>query len=154
VRIERVDSNAGNLIGYVTVITGLIVGLGPLDLLSKALMTYSAIAYFIGLGFLLGSAISALLATRVRTWHLSPTVEWCLKWIQDPELSSSKGFDHLSVLQRSAIEIGDAVNHNFDVNQRKALWLIIAWILLVIGIGALVAFLGIYASTSSGNNAS
>jgi hypothetical protein len=144
-RTEGLDSKGSNLIGYVTVITGLIVGLGTIDVLAKLLTTsYTAVAYFLGLAFLIASAICALLGTKTRKWHYSPTIEWCLQWLQDPNFSADKGYDRRSVLQRAAIEIGDAVKYNFEENQRKASWLNWAWILLVVGIGTFVIFLGLY----------
>lgn len=145
-RAAAIDGKAANLIGYVSVITGLIIGLGTLDLLDKTLTIGQSLAYYLGLAFLVGSSISALLATSVRTWKFSPEVDWALKWITRPDLSSDKGFDRRTVLIGAATSIGNSAKENFKQNQKKAFWLKVAWMLLVVGIVILIVFLAIYAA--------
>jgi hypothetical protein len=49
-RISDLDDKAGNLIGYTTIVTGLIVGLGTFDILDKLSRPEFYIPYFGGIG--------------------------------------------------------------------------------------------------------
>lgn len=74
-RTKDLDTKAGNLIGYVTIVTGLIVGLGTFSILEKLSFPQYYIPYLLGVGALLFSII---------TFPICPTggfmgIQWCHK---------------------------------------------------------------------------
>jgi hypothetical protein len=68
------DSKAGNLIGYITIVTALIVGLGTFSILDKLSEPKYFIPYFVGIAALLFSIIISLFAIKTRKFYSSPAI--------------------------------------------------------------------------------
>jgi hypothetical protein len=82
-RINSLDTKAGNLVGYVSVLVGLLLGGGSL-LSGGAIFKTSSVLlssnhivpfiYFVGVAFLLVSIDCSLTALKVRRWIAVPNV--------------------------------------------------------------------------------
>jgi hypothetical protein len=131
------DSKAGNLIGYVTIVTGIIVGLGTFSILGKLSEPLYYTLYFVGIGSLLSSIIISLFAIRVRTWLSSPVISDLEEYYRDDKMK----YEH--VVKQVFFPLTHAVFQNFNINQSKAMLISISWIFLVIGIGFLVIYAGV-----------
>jgi hypothetical protein len=81
--IKDLDSKAGNLIGYVGIVTSLILGLGTFGLLSNITRIDYFILYFGGVIAFSLSIISSLLATKIRTFQFRPLVAQAQDYIID-----------------------------------------------------------------------
>ncbi|MGA9153159.1 MAG: hypothetical protein WBZ36_21485 [Candidatus Nitrosopolaris sp.] len=78
-RIAGLDSKANNFIGFISVVTGLLLGSSTFTF-SKLSCTYPSLTvlYFLGTGLLLVSIGFALSAIKIRRWHAVPNVETLL----------------------------------------------------------------------------
>ena len=139
------DSKAGSLIGYVTIVTGLIVGLGTFSILDKLSLPLYYIPYFVGIAALLLSIILSLFAIKVRPWEVSPPVEKLEDYYKDSKRV------YKSVVVTVLFHISQAVKVNLDSNQSKATRISLSWICLVIGIGSMVIYAGIIVATAGSN---
>src|SRR5690348_5110045 len=78
-RTNNLDTKAGNLVGFVSVLVGLLLGAGSLlsgaeIFKSSALLSNHTFApiYFVGVAFLLISIGSSLYALKARRWMIIP----------------------------------------------------------------------------------
>jgi hypothetical protein len=137
-RTKDLDSKAGSLIGYVTIVTGLIIGLGTFSILDKLSLPVFYVPYFIGISALLLSIVISLFAIKVTTWEFSPRIEDLEEYYKDPKRV------YKSVIVTVLFHISQAVKINFNINQSKATRISLSWICLVIGIGSMVVYAGIF----------
>jgi hypothetical protein len=140
-RTRDLDSKAGSLIGYVTIVTGLIIGLGTFSILEKLSSPYHYLPFFIGIASLLLSIIMSLIAIMVRKFESSPTNEQLEVFFNEREMN----YERIAA-QVIPSMIGIA-NRNSKHNDNKAIWISASWICLVIGIGFIVVFAGIFVTT-------
>ena len=73
-RVKDLESKANNLIGFVSIIVGLLLGSGTFKLSAALLYSLVSIPYFLGVGILLVSIEFALGAVRVRRYGALPDV--------------------------------------------------------------------------------
>lgn len=139
---KDLDGKAGNLIGYVTIVTGLIIGLGTFSILEKLSQPQYYVPYFIGIAALLASIIISLLAIRIRSWYSTPVIEDLEDYLKDNNM------DYKSVVIQVALPMIYALKQNFTINQCKARLIYWSWMCLVIGIALLVIYAGIFIYTS------
>jgi hypothetical protein len=124
----------------------LIVGLGTFSILEKLSGPQYYIPYLIGIGCLLASIISSLLAVRVRTmWKFSPGIPALIKYYED-----EPDYDRLANKVIGAMI--DALKTNNQSNNSKSQRIMASWVFLVIGIGSLVVYGAIFALTSNETN--
>jgi len=71
-RKRDLDGKAGSLIGYVTIVTGLLIGLGTFAILGSLSKPQFYFPYFIGIASLIVSIVFSLLAVRIRKWSAVP----------------------------------------------------------------------------------
>jgi hypothetical protein len=146
-RTRDLDGKAGNLIGYVSIVTGLIVGLGTFSILEKLSSPQYYIPYLIGIGGLLVSIILSLLAVKITsTWLYSPGIADLKRYYQDGQA------DYTALSDEVVPALIHALEQNFNSNNSKATKVMISWIFLVIGIGSLVIYGAIFALTTSKTN--
>jgi hypothetical protein len=145
-RTRDLDGKTGNLIGYVSIVTGLIVGLGTFSILEKLSGPQYYIPYLLGIGGLLVSIITSLLAVRTKVWKFSPGIQDLTKYYQDGQAD----YEQLADIVIPAMI--DALKQNFHDNNSKAGKVMISWIFLVVGIGSLVVYGAIFALTSNGTH--
>jgi hypothetical protein len=142
-RRKDMDSKAGSLIGYVTVVTGIIIGLGTFSILEKLSKPEYYIPYFAGISLLLSSIVISLIATRVTSWGIAPDVK------KIEEAMKEHVFTYRSIIRRVAIDMVDAVINNHEQNQNKARWIVRSWYCLIAGLILIVIYAAIF--TISGN---
>jgi hypothetical protein len=145
-RSRDLDSKAGNLIGYVTIVTGLIIGLGTFSILDKLSSPQYYVPYFFGISALLSSIILSLLAVKVRSWKFSPPIENLESYLKDNNRTSE------SISLTASFYIIGAVSNNFKTNESKARIISWSWISLVVGISFLVIFAGVFAAIGGPRN--
>jgi hypothetical protein len=141
-RRQELDSKASNLMGYVTIVTGLTITLGTLSLSNMLQLPQLYIPYFIGIGSLLTSVIMALIASRVMDWVVVPDIT------KLKEEHSDKRYEKITIISQRIGEMWKSVESNHDKNQYKAKWIMYSWCFLVAGLIILVIFLGILVATN------
>jgi hypothetical protein len=138
-RSTALDDKAGNLIGYVTIVTGLIIGVGTFDLLNRLASPVYYIPYFSGIALLLASMIVSLFAIKTIQWTGAPELKWLNEiWI-NPQ------YEYRTMIRQIAIRMVDAIdNTNYKNNENKARLIRYSWVLLIAGLVVLVIYLGIF----------
>lgn len=132
-RTNNLDTKAGNLVGFVSVLVGLLLGAGSLlsgaeIFKSSALLSNHTFApiYFVGVAFLLISIGSSLYALKARRWMIIPNVQTL---IDDFTVLPYK-----EVLQRIGGEMADTVSDMENQNNAKAKLIVLSWYLLTVGL--------------------
>jgi hypothetical protein len=87
----------------VTVITGLLIGIGTIDVFAKSMSKYYLI-YFSGISILLISVCLPLLAMRVRQWESAPTADYFKDLLYDDEVTYS------FLMSQHVVRPGEVVN--------------------------------------------
>jgi hypothetical protein len=131
-RTNNLDSKAHNLVGYTSLVVGLLLGGGSVlsggeifksTILSSNIFT---LIYFVGISFLLISIGFALTALKVRRWIVVPNVQTL---IDDYTL-----LPYSEVLQRNAGEMAKAVGNSEKRNNSKARLIEWSWYFLIAGL--------------------
>jgi Na+/phosphate symporter len=124
-RLSNLDSKATNLIGFISVVVGLLLGgsaFAPAGISNQAL----SVPYFVGISLLITSIILALLATKVMKWIAIPDVEY----LRQEYTKLAYG----EVLRRNAGEMINAVMDAEKKNNKKAQLIGWSWYCLVGGL--------------------
>jgi len=140
-RINDLDAKGHNLIGYVSVIVGLLVGVGTFQILGKLSSPEYYIPYFLGIFLLLSSLIVALTAVKITSWMTVPDV----KRLRDEYLKSN--YLYGTVISRVMGTMTDAVvemEDKSDVKARRINW---SWYILIAGLVSVVSYVVIFSST-------
>lgn len=138
-RTNNLDSKAGSLVGFVSILTGLLLGGGSVLLggqvnnLRLDLADFKSDLYFFGVALLLVSIGLSLFALRVRRWIAVPNVTTLIE--QYTELSYEE------VLKRNAGEMAKSVTDSEKQNNAKASFLEYSWALLISGL--IITFISI-----------
>jgi hypothetical protein len=106
-RTKELDQKAGSLIGYVTIVTGLLIGLGTFSIPKLLASPLFFLLYILGIGLLLASIVSSLAAIRLRKWYSSPTIEDLNRYLDNSSIL------YRSVVRTSFIRMGEATTENF-----------------------------------------
>jgi hypothetical protein len=142
-RGKDLDGKAGSLIGYVTIVTGLLVGLGTFDILGKLSKPEYYIPYFTGIGLLLSSIISSMMAIKLTKFVVAPEFAPLLSVLNDSE------YKYRTVIRRVFLGFGCAISSNIEKNENKVKWTNISWICLITGLVLILIYVVIF--TTSGN---
>jgi hypothetical protein len=134
--VSTLDTKAAQLIGFVSVVVGLVVGGGAFPV-SKIVTSYTLyIPYFASLALLLTSISFGLKAFREKRGFLTaPDVQVLLKKYTEPNVLYS------DVLQTSGLAMVDAIVNNERSNRQKARDINWSWIFLLGGLGSLLILL-------------
>ena len=136
--IERrhfLDDKASNLIGYVTIITGIIIGLGTLEILEKITNKIAYLLYFSGIGSLIFSLVFSLFVIRTREFRTDSNIKKLNEYFKDNKwIYEQIIIRHIDILFNS-IPILD------KENRKKANLIQLSWTMLVGGIILLTVFL-------------
>jgi hypothetical protein len=127
-RIRDLDDKAGNLIGYVTIVTGLLIGLGTFDILDKLSKPEYYVPYFGGIFLLILSVVFSLLALKVSKWSASPDIDTIQSMLKDSE------YEYTTILRQGIIRIGEVVLEIEKKNDRKANIIGLSWYCLIAGL--------------------
>jgi hypothetical protein len=145
-RTNNLDGKAHNLVGYTSVVVGLLLGGGSLlsggeIFKSSTFLSNSsfAVIYFIGVSLLLISIGFALTALKIRRWSVVPNVQTL---INDYTLLS-----YSEVLQRNAGEMAKAVVNSEEKNNNKAKSVEWSWYFLIAGLS--IVFTSVILFTAS-----
>lgn len=138
-RTSSLDGKAGNLVGYVSVVVGLLLGGGGLfsggAIFKSSLLVSSShgnsLIYFIGVALLLGSIGLSLTALKVRRWITVPNVQTLI--------SDYITLPYSEVLQRNAVEMANAVSNAEKQNNSKGKLIEWSWYLLISGLSIVFA---------------
>ena len=131
-RTNNLDSKAATLVGFVSILTGLLLGGGSVLLggevnnLRLDLTDIKSDLYFFGVALLLISIGLSLFALRVRKWIAVPNVATLIE--RYTELSYEE------VLKRNAGEMAKSVTDSEKQNNAKARFLEYSWALLISGL--------------------
>jgi uncharacterized membrane protein HdeD (DUF308 family) len=133
-RLRDLDTKASNLIGYVSVITTLILGIGAFGFLSNLSEKSYSIIYFVGIFALVSSITVSLVSMMARRYEFRPTFDD----IQGFFLSSKT--TSVNVIRETIDEMNNASLQNFKINNQKGICLLIGNLLLIVGIIFLLSY--------------
>jgi hypothetical protein len=131
-RTNNLDSKAGSIVGFVSILAGLLLGGGSLlfggqmNNLHFDLTDIKSNLYFFGVALLLLSIGLSLFALRVRKWIAVPNVTTLIE--RYTELSYEE------VLKRNAGEMARSVTDSEKQNNAKGRYLEYSWTLLILGL--------------------
>jgi hypothetical protein len=131
-RTNNLDSKAGSIVGFVSILAGLLLGGGSLvsggDINNSNLdfTDIKSVLYFFGVALLLVSIGLSLFALRVRKWIAVPNVTTLIE--RYTELSYEE------VLKRNAGEMAKSVTDSEKQNNVKGRYLEYSWMLLIVGL--------------------
>jgi hypothetical protein len=132
-RINNLDSKANNLVGYISLVTGFLLGSATFAM-SSALICRPVLSsvYFSGIGILIVSIVLALLASKVRMWPNVPNVKFLL------ESYTAEPYD--VVLKTNAATMAEAISEIEVQNNKKALYISRCWYFLIGGLVLVLIF--------------
>ncbi len=140
-RANSIDSKGGNLIGFVSVVVGLLIGLGGFQTLNQLKEPEYWAIYFGGIVLLLLSIVFCLYAVKVRKWTFVPNAKYLWdKYTEEP---------YRKVIRRNAAEMASAVEEMEEANNDKAEWVDISWFLLIVGLTIVFIFLVVVSATGA-----
>ena len=134
-RWASLDNKASNLIGYVTIVTGLLIGIGTIDLFEKIDSAISFILFFGGLGFLILTIIFSLITIKLKKYAITPSLEDLQRIFDDTR------FEYRTIIRQIIISILPALKKLEETNSNKAVWLGWSWYFLVTAIMFMFIFL-------------
>jgi hypothetical protein len=141
-RINNLDGKANSLVGYISLVTGFLLGSATFAM-SSALICRPALSsvYFCGIGILIVSIVLALLATRIRKWPNVPDVKFLL------EKYTSEPYD--VVLKTNAATMADAISDIEAQNKEKAMYINRCWYFLICGLILVFVFVILFTVTGA-----
>lgn len=138
--INDLDSKAGNLIGFVSVTIGLLVGVGTLNLIDKLSKFEYFIIYILGIVILLVSIIFSMYAIKIRKWAIAPEVQYLrFKYYSQPLRT---------VIRANAAVMAEAIKTIEKQNGSKAILINYSWYLLIAGLSMVLIFVIVFTTTS------
>lgn len=142
-RARDLDGKANNLIGFISIVVGLLLGgAGTFKFALPLPNLPLSILYFIGVGILLASIGFALAAFKIRNWIVVPNMRTLItKYVTAP---------YEEVLKRNAGEMAKAVINSEIQNDTKAKLIEWSWYLLISGLS--MVFIFVFAYTMIGSH--
>jgi hypothetical protein len=122
------DDKGSNLIGYITIVTGLLIGLGTFDIFDRLTLPQFYIPYFTGIALFLASIIFSMLTVRVKEYVFVPTVEDLRNTLNNED------WTHRTVMRQFITGALNAIELNHLKNERKASWVTFSWGCLISGL--------------------
>ncbi len=133
------DDKGSNLIGYITIVTGLLVGLGTFNISDKLSLPQYYLPYFVGVGLLLGTIVFSMLSVKVKGYSSVPIVPDLRKVLEDDN------WKHRTIMRQYIIAAMKAIETNDIRNKRKAFWISISWWCLIGGLVLITIYVSIVA---------
>jgi hypothetical protein len=122
-RSMAVDGKAGNLIGFTSVVIGLLLSAVSLNVTILSQSSILSAIYFTGVGILLLSIFFSLMVIKIRAWTLVPDVKRLLDYYV------SRSYQEL--LQSNAATMADAIKISERNNTSKARYTQYSWYFLL-----------------------
>jgi hypothetical protein len=135
------DNKAGNLIGFTSVVIGLLLGTISLKLDILIHNPLLSITYFIGIGVLLLSIFFSLMVIKIRGWIIVPNVRHLLDYYTAKT--------HQELLRRNAATMANAVGVSERNNGNKARYTQWSWCSLLSGLVMVFIFMLLYILTGA-----
>jgi hypothetical protein len=135
-KIANFDNKASSLVGFVSIVVGILLGGGTFKLSVIASYYYLAVPYFIGIGVLLVSIFFSLRAYRIRQWRIVPNVAVLLEKYTDRP--------YQNVLRTNGATMAEAIKGFEKQNKDKADNINNSWKLLIAGLSIVFIFLMIF----------
>jgi hypothetical protein len=135
-RTDSLDSKAGSMIGFVSIVASLLLGAATFELLSSSSNIIVLFPYLVGIALLIGSIILALYSFMIRDWVIVPNVETLLAEYTD--------LPYDEVLQKNAGEMAKAVVDTMHKNDKKAVFIQMSWYLLIAGLVSIFVYLPVF----------
>lgn len=135
-RSNGLDNKAGNLIGFTSVVIGLLLGSITLKFTILVENPILSFPYFLGIGVLLLSICFSLMVIKVRSWTVVPNVKYLLK--------NYTTVPYSEVLRRNAGTMADAVEKAESHNANKARYIEFSWYSLLSGLILVFVFMILY----------
>jgi hypothetical protein len=132
-RRNNLDGKASNLIGFISIVVGLLLSTGTIEIATLKLELSLLVFYFVGIGLLLISIGLALCSFRVRSWIVVPNVQTLI--------NKYTNVDFGEVLKRIAGEMAKAVIYSEKQNDDKAKLIEWSWYLLISGLTVMFIFI-------------
>jgi hypothetical protein len=148
-KITNLDGKANNLIGFVAVVVGLIVGGGAFKISIIAAHIELWSPFFGGIALLLLSIFFALFLSRIRNWAEAPDFNTLFTVLTSPDQYDPTLYNYQNVLKANAQAMIDATTNNVSTNKQKISHLDKSWWLLIFGLVLVGIFLGIFASSGA-----
>jgi hypothetical protein len=126
-RWDSLDSKAGSMIGFVSIVTSLTVAAGSFNLQNILNNVAVLIEFFGGIILLLTSIVFSLLCFRVRQATIVPSVATLVS--EYPKLS------YKEALRRNSGQMSKSVTDLENLNDNKAKWISYSWTMFVIAFG-------------------
>jgi hypothetical protein len=137
-RMNSLDSKAGNLVGFVSIIVGLLIGLAGFELLNKLTEPGYYWIYFAGIVLLLASIVFSLVALKLRKLEFFPNVK---------SLSLYSSVSYRYFMKVNGNTLVDVIDKMDSANETKAQWIEASWYALLAGLILVFAFLAFIALT-------
>jgi hypothetical protein len=114
--LKDYDSKASSIVGFVTIMTGLLVGLAPFSLLDEPSEPdyYMYAPYFTAIGFFLATIIFSLWTIKLRRYEHAPTSQFVKKRLQ------TKDKKYESMTKEILFELEKSTSENRAENYEKS----------------------------------
>jgi hypothetical protein len=132
-RRRELDSKTGNLISHVTIITGVIIGLGTFSIAANISDLRQSIPYYSGISLLLGSIISSLTIAKARPYESTPSIDGLRELKADKERNNSAIIEALTEEMFDVVKINKRENDIKASRMNKSWWLLVAGLILLVG---------------------
>lgn len=133
-RWDSLDSKAGSLIGFFSIVTSLTLAAGSFNLQAVLSDITNLVIFFGGIAMLLLSILFSLLCFSLRNVIFVPNTEKLL--------SKYNNKTYRETLTQVMKRMSNAVVKLVETNNQKAMWLRYSWIMFVIALGYLfIAFI-------------
>lgn len=146
-RWDGLDSKAGSLIGFFSIVTSLTLAAGSFNLQGVLGDRDILVAFFLGIGLLLTSIVFSLVCFRIRETTFVPNTEYLFH-------KYGKGLvTYRHTLRKTCGEMSKAVVDFELTNNDKANWIGRSWTLFVISLGYLFILFILFTLTPQGTSA-
>ena len=144
-KITNLDGKANNLIGFVAVVVGLIVGGGAfkISIISAHIELWSP--FFGGITLLLLSIFFGLFSSRIRNWAEAPDFNTLFTVLTNPDQYDPAEYNYQNLLKANAQAMIYATTYNVSRNKQKISHLDKSWRFLIFGLVLVGIFLAIFA---------
>jgi len=132
-RLRSIDNKAGNIVGFISVAVGFLLGTVTLGLSDVNNLHYGvATIFLLGVGVLILAIGFGLYAMKVRSWDILDV---------NHLLSEYTKKQYKTAIRSIAATLGDSIKNMVDEINRKANLLKYAWITTIIGLVIVFIFL-------------
>ena len=130
-RVNDLDTKASNLVGFVSIASGLLLGIGTFARISQFGVSL-ALIFLSGAGLLISSIFFGMMAMRIRKWQLVPDSSALIRGYKDQTTTI--------VLRRTGGEMAKVTKEIANQNNKKARLIEYSWYSLITGLVTVFVF--------------